>query len=305
VTAINGGAFSGCSSLTSLTIGNNVKTIGDWAFSDCSSLISVEIPNSVISIGHQVFENCTGLTSVTIGNNVTSIGFKAFFNCSSLKSITLGKSVHSIGNQAFEGCLEIASVNLNCETVNNWFSGFVKISEVVIGNNVKEIGSNAFFGCSDLTTVTIGTQVSKINEKAFASCPELANVYCYRENPPSAKSDTFEGSYIEYATLHVPESSIHLYEYYLPWYGFKKIVGLETADLAIIPANTMLVQNNGGTLNIQGAENGTPITIFTLSGALVGSAIFNNGEAIVNTNLQSGSIAIVKIGEKTIKVIIK
>lgn len=227
MTTIEGGAYSNCSSLTTLTIGDNVKTIGDWAFSDCSSLTSVTIPNSVTSIGHQVFENCTGLTSVTVGNNVSSIGFKAFYNCSSLNSITLGKSVPSIGNQAFEGCLEIAYVNLNCESVDNWFSGFVKISEVVVGNNVREIGANAFFGCSGLTSITIGTGVSRINEKAFASCPELTNVYCYRENHPYTSMDAFEDSYIEYATLHVLEPYIHSYDNVRPWSLFGNIEVIE------------------------------------------------------------------------------
>ena len=38
---IPGYAFRGCSSLTSITIGNNVTSIGDCAFVDCSSLTSV------------------------------------------------------------------------------------------------------------------------------------------------------------------------------------------------------------------------------------------------------------------------
>ena len=42
MTSIGDSAFGGCSSLTSVTIGNGVTSIGDWAFSGCSSLTSVE-----------------------------------------------------------------------------------------------------------------------------------------------------------------------------------------------------------------------------------------------------------------------
>ena len=81
-------AFSGCTSLTSVTIPDSVTSIGDSAFSGCSSLTSVTIPDSVTSIGSYAFEYCRSLTSVTIGNSVTSIGYEAFEGCSNLTSAT-------------------------------------------------------------------------------------------------------------------------------------------------------------------------------------------------------------------------
>ena len=59
-------------------------SIGSYAFSYCTSLTSVTIGNSVTSIGAYAFYYCTSLTSVTIGNSVTSIGELAFFLCTSL-----------------------------------------------------------------------------------------------------------------------------------------------------------------------------------------------------------------------------
>ena len=73
---INGGesignnAFSGCTGLTSVTIGDGVTSIGSYAFYNCASLTSIVIPDSVTSIGDYAFENCTGLTSVTIPDSV-------------------------------------------------------------------------------------------------------------------------------------------------------------------------------------------------------------------------------------------
>jgi putative transposon-encoded protein len=105
VTSIGNSAFSGCSDLTSVTIGNSVTSIGNSAFSGCSDLTSVTIGNSVTSIGNDAFRNCSSLTSVTIGNSVTSIGNSAFYKCSGLTSVTIPNSVTTIGDDAFYGCI--------------------------------------------------------------------------------------------------------------------------------------------------------------------------------------------------------
>ena len=56
----------------------SVTSIGNEAFSGCSGLTSVTIGNSVTSIGYLAFSGCRGLTSVTIPNSVTEIGSSAF-----------------------------------------------------------------------------------------------------------------------------------------------------------------------------------------------------------------------------------
>ena len=68
---------------------SGLTSIGTSAFSNCSSLTSVTIGNSVTSIRDYAFRSCSSLTSVTIGNSVTSIGRYAFSGCSSLIQLIL------------------------------------------------------------------------------------------------------------------------------------------------------------------------------------------------------------------------
>ena len=58
-------------------------------------------------------------------------------------------------------------------------------------------------------------------------------------------------------------------------------------------------------LTIQGADDGTAINVYSINGTEAGSAVSSNGSAIVSSNLQPGSIAVVKIGEKTVKVVVR
>ena len=172
-------AFSGCSSLTSVTIPNSVTSIGGWAFGDCSSLMSVKIPNSVTSIGDFAFFGCSSLTSVTIPDSVTSIGISAFRDCSSLTSVTIPNSVTSIGRSAFYGCSSLTSVTIPDSVTRigeEAFWGCSSLTSVTIPNSVTSIGRSAFYGCSSLTSVTIPNSVTSIEDRAFQFCSSLTSV---------------------------------------------------------------------------------------------------------------------------------
>ena len=67
----------------------------------------------------------------------------------------------------------------------------------------------------------------------------------------------------------------------------------------------MLIQSNGGTITVQGASEGTEIYVYSVNGMKEGSAITTKGFATINTSLQPGATAIVRIGEKAVKLLVK
>lgn len=104
VTSIGSGAFSGNTSLRSVSLPVGVKKIGQEAFADCTALTCVSLPSTLESVGAGAFYGCSSLGSVNIPSGVTSLGDDAFYGCSSLKTVTIPDSVTSIGDGAFDGC---------------------------------------------------------------------------------------------------------------------------------------------------------------------------------------------------------
>ena len=72
-----------------------------------------------------------------------------------------------------------------------------------------------------------------------------------------------------------------------------------------VRAKPVLIQCNGNVLTIQGADLGTSISVFDVSGKKVGAAVVNSEVTNVRTSLVRGQVGIVNVSGKSIKVVIK
>ncbi|WP_410263479.1 leucine-rich repeat domain-containing protein, partial [Alistipes putredinis] len=149
------GVFSDCTALTSIEIPASVETIEAAAFSGCSSLATVTFENGsqlkTIEGGYPssgTFADCTALTSIEIPASVETIEAAAFKGCSSLATVTFekGSQLKTIGGGgssyygAFGQLKNLMTVDMSACT------------------QVKTIGESAFDGDSELRLFKIGTE---------------------------------------------------------------------------------------------------------------------------------------------------
>lgn len=175
VTSIGTSAFLKCTQLSSIAIGSGVPSIGTSAFSGCTALTNANIGSG--AIGESAFNGCTSLVNVTLGNGVTQIGKNAFIRCAQIPSITIGSGVTSIGSGAFNGCTALTEAVIQSGTIGEGaFNGCTKLANVTLGNGVTSIGANAFLKCTTLTSMNIGSSVTTIENYAFSGCKALEEV---------------------------------------------------------------------------------------------------------------------------------
>ena len=322
VTSIGSWAFRDCSSLTSVTIPDGVTYIGDKAFYGCISLTSIIIPEGITQIEEATFDGCSKLKTVTLPKKLYMIKKLAFQGCSSLKSITIPDSVGYIYHKAFANCKGLESVKVLAETppfaYDNTFSNYeieLFVPEKSVEAYQKTNPWSKFKTFKNLTgddlevKVCATPTISYINgELVFES--ETEDVV-YHSTITDTDINSYETNKVQlnvtynisvYATKEGYKDS-EVAKATLCWIDVEpKSEGLTDTDIANVKALPVVVQASNGIITVIGANDGTMVEVYGISGTKLGEAMTTLNMATIHTNAQTGSVVIVKVGNKTIKI---
>ncbi|MBR1878242.1 MAG: leucine-rich repeat domain-containing protein [Paludibacteraceae bacterium] len=229
-------------SITSVTIGDSVTSIGSLAFYNVSGLTNIMIPSSVTRIGVMAFENCDHLETVeiegysecekcTVYGNLLYIRAGAFRDCSKLSHITLREGLSTIEEFAFYRCYSIISLYVpsSVQTIrSNAFEGILNIeysgnlgiySSVVVSNFgakcrngiidgalvYEDEAKTILIGCSTgaLSQVVIPQSVKTVKAYTFGDCKIDTLTFAHSISPEDENQEQFN----EEAILTIEEKA--------------------------------------------------------------------------------------------------
>ena len=165
-----------------LTLGRNLRTIGEFAFLESRYTGSLTIPDSVVEIGERAFYQCENLNgTLTLGRSLRTIGKEAFYWCAFTGSLTIPEGVAEIADGAFSslhqfnrdgmfnGTLTLPST---LKTIGAEAFAYTDFSgELLIPDGVTGIGANAFAKCDGFGgTLSLPDSVKTVGESAFYQC---------------------------------------------------------------------------------------------------------------------------------------
>lgn len=338
VTSIGSKAFYECKNLTSVNLPNGITSIGSQAFYGCINLNNVQIPNSVKTIDVHAFSYCNSLTCVTIPDGVTKL-FTSFRYCKGLTSVILGAGIEKVQG-AFDYCTEITDVYCYATKVPSTrysidgrsddysplmgaYPEYVTLhvpaasvelykstkpwnqfKDVVPLTSITPPNASPVLKCAKPSILYTNGLLSFHSETEGAVCQSTikdADVNWFHSNEVKlgvtynisvyASKEGWQNSEVTYATLC--------------WIDVEpKTEGIGNG-VTQLRANAVLIQAEDGRIIVNGTDDGTNVSVYSTNGLLNGSTISRNGSATVTTNLQVDSVAIVKIGDKSVKVVVK
>ncbi len=189
------GSFYACDSLTSITVGNSIESIGDWAFYGCRNLVSVTIGSSVTSMGYEAVSGSYNLVEIyNLSSFITGDNnryrelcryaldvYTSLDSPSKLSTDSNGYIIYTDGDEkiliGYTGSETELTLPSSITAINKYaFYINSSITSVVIPDSVTSIGDYAFSGCTALTNVTIPNSVTSIGSSAFYECDSLTSV---------------------------------------------------------------------------------------------------------------------------------
>ena len=330
VTSFGPSTFAYCAALTSVTFGRSVKNISDGMFWG-TGLVRMTIPEGVTSIGGSAFYGCLDLKLVSIPNSMTSIGASAFYGCRNLANVTIPSGMESIGDRAFLGC-NLESVTSLIEEpfhLKGKDDSYSPFAASTFANATLYVPA----GTVDKYKTTVGWEnfefIEEMKDEPLEKVCAKPTIH-YQDNhltftcaTPGAVckgriSDddiqTFEGNDIKlsvkytiiaYATCEGYVNS-EMVTATLCWIDATPLTEGITDDedaVAEIRAVPVLIQSEAGAVTVDGATVGTPISVYDLSGRLLGSTTAANGMTKVAVAATMEKIVVVRVGNRSVKIV--
>ena len=217
---------------------------------------------------------------------VGSIGYSSLSYCGHTNHLKLNEGLETIKGSAFR-------------YINN-------IKELVIPNSVKRIESAFITECHSLKTITLGTGLLSFGSDAFWLVDGLRYIYSLNPVPPTFDdpNNAFDSTPVDKITLYVPKGSKTAYENAPGWSLFAgRIVEIDPTGIVGVTADGLSITASNHRLHIEGAQPGSVMSVYDLSGNKCMSVKLTSGSEDIGCHVPTG-VYVVRVGGASKKVVL-
>lgn len=170
--------------LESVTIHDGVTSVGMNAFSNCTALTSIDLGNTLEVIEEQGLINC-GMSEIRLPGSLREIRGNAFMACNSLQSVEFPEGLEVLATNAFRQCQALATAKFTggpVEIGDRTFYECPVLESVYLPSKLTNIGKEAFYNCSKLKNLCepsgtdFPSDLKVIGEYAFRACTSLEKI---------------------------------------------------------------------------------------------------------------------------------
>jgi len=182
--------------------------LSDTAFKNNTFITSVTMGDNILSLGTQTFMGCTGLTDVYLPDHLSNIGAQTFYgvnarvHCSAESATAVALSYRGVPFTTEDGwTLRYRVTSLTGTPSATWIVKYaggetdVVVPQTVNGKPVTQIGARAFADCAELQSVTLPDGITSVEAGAVA---ETTVVYCCPGTASAAALTAAGISYTEF-----------------------------------------------------------------------------------------------------------
>ncbi len=236
VRKIDAYAFQNCTNIESIVLSSMIEVIDLGAFSGCSTLNSITIPPTGdgnpswtdqigSAFGSEYYYGSEAITQITegfdddfekveysktwyipktlktiklIGSHYSNLRWEPYaFYGLNIENVIITASVDSFGSDMFNNCKKLKNVVFQGETTLTQIGGFANcesLENITIPEGIETIGYGCFDGCINLKNINLPNSLTHISPCAFRNCTSLENIILpnnlkYIENWVGGKDD--------------------------------------------------------------------------------------------------------------------
>lgn len=314
VSEIGANAFAKSENLTSLSMSDSVRVIGEYALYSCTSLRRVHLSDSIKVLSQNVMEYLPAMKEVNLPEALTRIERYALY-WNQVETLHFPKGLSYVDPTGLRRMFRLREITIDPENSDFVVEDGLLMNtdknklllrpemlpsdEFEVPSNITIIGEYSISG-DDLKKIIIPETVVRLEASSIDYCYTLEEIYVLSSIPPFADEEAFNSNCLENTILKVPIGAKAAYQQAVGWSKFKNIEEVEGTSVLLPEADVSKIEFTAEGLSIT-ADASVDYSVYSFEGILMHQGHLKVGQNQIP--IKGNKNLIIKIGNRTYKIV--